>query len=85
MVARGDNGLVEYLAENYGECTLRDCRCLKTSWLGTACQHWRPCGVKTWDELYRLLAGGSARNHPPLHEMSGIRGYHSPKIQKATR
>lgn len=51
--------LADYLEENYGECELGSARCyhgpgpqcLKSGWKGILCPHWKPLGVKTWEEL----------------------------------
>lgn len=49
------NELAEYMLDNYGTCTRgADCSCLRLEWLGRACVHWRPAGVKSFDELALL-------------------------------
>ena len=52
----GGNILGDYLADNYGQCRLTPCRCLRAAhgWIGRACVHWVPTTARTWDELKAL-------------------------------
>lgn len=49
MLARND--LPDYIADNYGECALAGCYCLRKGWIGRACPHWKPVKARDWDEL----------------------------------
>ena len=49
MLARND--LPDYVADNYGECSLERCACLRTGWTGRGCQNWKPVQARDWDEL----------------------------------
>lgn len=52
----GGDILGDYLADNYGQCRLTPCRCLRAAhgWIGRACVHWVPTTARTWDELKAL-------------------------------
>ena len=48
----------DYFLDNYGWCLLRrpipikPCLCLRSgAWLGRLCEHWRPLGVTSHEEL----------------------------------
>lgn len=48
-----DNGLADYIADNYGRCIVEPCHCRaeKVRWMGQGCLHWQPVQAKTWEEL----------------------------------
>lgn len=43
--------IAEYIADNYGECSVEPCICLKTGWIGTACFNWKPTRAVNMEEL----------------------------------
>jgi hypothetical protein len=45
-----------YWLDNYGECKLGAawCTCLRNEWLGQGCLHWKPWGVKSFDDLQEM-------------------------------
>jgi hypothetical protein len=52
-----DQGLSEYLLDNYGHCVQEEnCFCIKTIWLGRKCIHWRPSGATNFVELRDVMS-----------------------------
>ena len=54
--------LKTYLDEHYGQCSHKPCKCIRTGWIGTSCEHWEPTKATTWNELaYWQLKLGQRR------------------------
>jgi hypothetical protein len=57
------NDLADYIADNYGLCTLEKCKCRNDNWLGRACPNWRPVTASTLEELRELMK--NSNTSPP--------------------
>lgn len=55
MVVSEPYGEADYIADNYGRCTLATCICLlpRNPWLGRGCACWIPVTAKTFEEMRR--------------------------------
>lgn len=60
MVVSLPYGEAEYIADNYGRCSLATCVCLlpRNPWLGRGCPHWQPVAARSMDEMRESLRRG---------------------------
>lgn len=45
----------DYLADNYGACSIEPCQCLRDGWKGRACPNWIPTTARDLDELKAVM------------------------------
>lgn len=51
------NPVDKYIWENYGQCKLAKCSCLKLGIVGTQCDNWVPTTASTFEELAEWQKG----------------------------
>lgn len=78
--------LSDFISDNYGLCSLGpNCECLKqgNTWLGKACQNWRPVPYRSWDEMLEASRQKSPDRYFRTDEIDVLRQQLRENVERA--